>query len=67
MTALDDWRHNQRMTNAQLAEALNVSQSHISRVLRGEAKPGFDMLRDIERLTDGKVTAANWDASNDRP
>ncbi len=43
-----------------LAERIGRSPSSITRPLRGERNASMDLARDIERGTDGAVTAAQF-------
>lgn len=54
-----------KLTRAQLAEAISVSESTISRWLDRDpsvrTRPTADALAKIEVYTRGQVTAASWD------
>lgn len=47
------------------AEKIGVSPSTITRILRGERSPGFDLVMRIQAATKGKVSAKDWYADRE--
>ncbi len=48
------------------AADIGVAASTITRVLKGERSPGFDLVMKIQRATKGKVKAADWYAEKEK-
>ncbi|MHB2169936.1 helix-turn-helix transcriptional regulator [Alsobacter sp. R-9] len=48
------------MNATQFAEAIGVTPSTITRILRGERRPNLETLRKIARATDGQVKAEDF-------
>jgi len=42
------------------AAEIGVAPSTITRILRGERSPGFDLVMRIQRATGGSVRAEDW-------
>jgi len=42
------------------AVEIGVAPSTITRILRGERSPGFDLVMRIQRATEGSVRAEDW-------
>jgi len=48
------------MTQAQFAMMLGVDQATVSKLCRSKLQPSLHLAVQIERLTDGEVSAASW-------
>ena len=53
---LADFLQTENMTQSQLAARLSVSVSTVTRILNGKRGPGFELMREIANVTDGRVT-----------
>ena len=58
MTPLD-WRLSRKLSQAQVAEALGVQKSFVSKIERGAALPGPRVVRAYFEISAGQVTAAD--------
>jgi transcriptional regulator with XRE-family HTH domain len=56
---ISDWRKRHGVTQDQMADAIETSRPHLSKVERGAAEPSPDLARRIEAFTRGEVTAAS--------
>ncbi len=54
---LREWMNDTKTEPAALAARLGVHWVTVYKWARGSARPSFDKLAEIERVTDGKVTA----------
>lgn len=57
MMQLRDYLHIKRIKIAQFARELGASRSYINNICNGKIKPGHRLAKDIEKLTEGNVTA----------
>jgi transcriptional regulator with XRE-family HTH domain len=57
---LEIYRQDQQISRSELAEKLEISPSYMTRLLCGERLPGGGLVARVERLTDGKITAADF-------
>lgn len=57
---LADWLRQNGRTTTWLAEQVGRDRSFISRVKNGGALPSVEVAADIQRLTDGEVTAVDY-------
>ena len=57
---LSVWMAEQKVSQFDLADALSVKQSTISRLCAGARRPSWDLAVKIEQLTHGKVPVAVW-------
>lgn len=66
MSALRKYRREAKVSQADLAGALGVSQGTISKIERGVALPSLNLAVGIEQFTRGTVPANSWvdDASD---
>lgn len=48
------------MTNTEFAKLIPCSYSYPGMIIRGKAKPGFQMACRIESVTGGLVPRTNW-------
>lgn len=53
---LRDYLHKKRISITEFARQINVSRTHLGRIVNNKLKPGKRLAKDIERLTDGCVT-----------
>lgn len=49
--------YQKRMTITEFADKIHASRAYISHIINGNKKPGRRLAKDIERGTDGLVTA----------
>ena len=54
---LRDYLHIKRIKIAQFARDLHATRSYITNICNGKLRPGPRLAKDIERLTEGLVTA----------
>lgn len=59
LTPLASWMSNKGVRDQWLADRLDCTQSQISRIRRGISNPSPKRAFDIEKLTRGKVKAAD--------
>lgn len=52
------WRIESEMTGAALAEALGISRGKVSELESGVFRPGVSVALEIERLSEGRIDAA---------
>lgn len=57
---LDQYLSEQDMKPSAFAAELGVAPSTITRIVRGERAPGFQLVMKIMEKTGGKVSAADW-------
>ncbi len=43
-----------------IAEKIGTSQAHVSSWINGRAVPRFETMKEIEKLTKGKVKPKDW-------
>ena len=65
MCTLRDYLSRHCISQKAFAEAVGVDKSIISRLVRGEIRPGLDLAFVIERQTAREVTAQSW--AKDKP
>lgn len=58
---LEAWLKKNKITQDEFAEQTGISQSTISKMIKGRQKPSFDHLVIIERETKGKVKFADFE------
>jgi DNA-binding transcriptional regulator YdaS (Cro superfamily) len=56
---LREYLFRERKSVTGFAKELFVSRNHMSQVTLGKLKPSIRLARDIERITEGKVTIAD--------
>ena len=56
---LEIFRQDQQITRSDLAKKLGISPSYMTRLLYGDRFPGGELVARVERLTDGRITAAD--------
>lgn len=66
MNKLNAYRADENLTVTGLAQRLGISQAYMSRILRGERKPGGRVIAKIEEITAGQVTSRDF-YSTDHP
>lgn len=54
---LKEHLYQKRMTITEFAEKVNATRPYISSIINGRYKPGKRLAMDIERATDGLITA----------
>lgn len=52
---LPDYLKKHKLTHAQFAEKVNVSQPHIANILSGKRRPSIELAKRIEIVTKGSV------------
>jgi len=57
---LELFRRGRQITRSDLAKKLGISPSYMTRLLVGERSPGGELIARVERLTDGRITAADF-------
>lgn len=57
---LSTWLEEEEMTNVEFARRLGVAHTTVGRWISGEVFPRHGYLRQIEKLTCGRVTAADF-------
>jgi len=57
---LEIFRLDQQITRSDLAKKLGISPSYMSRLLHRERFPGGELVARVERLTDRRITAADF-------
>ena len=57
---LDTYLSENKIRPTAFAVNIGVSPSTITRVLKGERSPGFDLVMKIKAATDGAVAADDW-------
>ena len=60
MKKLREYIDSNSMTMADFGQRVGVSQSQVSRLLSGGAKPSLETIRQIKRVTNGEITADDW-------
>jgi transcriptional regulator with XRE-family HTH domain len=65
MHKLTKFRHTEDLTMLQTAELLGVSEGIISYWESGRRTPRLYHIRKIEKLTDGVVTADDWEPQSE--
>lgn len=53
---LDLWLFMNRITKKDFAARLNVSRGHLQEIVSGKRKPSVKLAKQIEELTQGKVS-----------
>lgn len=53
---LDAWLRDKGWPDRELAERLNVSREYVRRIRRGDSKPSGQIIRDIKKVTRGRVS-----------
>jgi DNA-binding transcriptional regulator YdaS (Cro superfamily) len=54
---LDIWLRTKRITITDFAESMDMSRGHIQKICSGILKPSSKLARNIEKATNGEVTA----------
>lgn len=57
---LEIYRLDQQISRSDLAGMLEISPSYMTRLLCGDRLPGGGLVARVERLTKGKITAADF-------
>jgi len=57
---LDDYLHEKRLSAAEFARRLGVTESAVSRWLSRQSRPSLDHMVDIEKFTEGVVAVRDW-------
>jgi transcriptional regulator with XRE-family HTH domain len=57
---LAEFLNTEKLTDEAFGALVGMSQSQISRIKRGVSRPSWESLAAIERVTDGKVRAADF-------
>lgn len=57
---LTDYISSKKMTASQFAGEVGVPASTITRLLRGERRPGINLISRIVQATEGRVTAEDF-------
>jgi transcriptional regulator with XRE-family HTH domain len=60
MNKLNTFRTDENLTVSALATRLGISQAYMSRILRGDRKPGGRVIARIEEITAGQVTSRDF-------
>lgn len=60
MDAIERYFHESGDTPSRLAGRIGRSPSTITRVINGQREPSFDLAREIERGTEGKLAAGEF-------
>lgn len=50
----EKWRANQGITQQQAAEQLNITRSHLNKVLNGRTSPSIQLIQKLEEKCYGK-------------
>lgn len=61
---LDTYLSERNIKPSAFAAEIGVAASTITRVLKGERSPGFDLVMKIQHGTRGKVKPSDWYASD---
>jgi len=59
-TPLSRWIDESTMGREEVAEALDVTRTHLDRVCRGDRRPSLKLALAIEKLSGGVVATASW-------
>ncbi len=59
-TPLVDWIDRSGMTRRGFAEKLDVAETSLNRLCRGERRPSLELAFAIEKLTKGAIPASYW-------
>jgi transcriptional regulator with XRE-family HTH domain len=57
---LHTWLRRQKKTQRKFAEEIGISYQHMSRLLRGRARPRLPLAIVIAKKTDGFVDVCEW-------
>jgi transcriptional regulator with XRE-family HTH domain len=60
---LERWLKKNRLSQNQFAEQSGISQSLLSKYIRGARRPNVDQALAIERATDGGVPVEQWEST----
>lgn len=60
---LSEYLTQKELTQSAFAASINVSSEAVNQWLKGKRFPRPESIRDIERATDGAVSAADWYAT----
>lgn len=60
MDKLKTFRAEANLTVSALAQQVGISQPYMSRILRGDRKPGGRVMAKIEEITSGQVTGRDF-------
>jgi len=58
--ALSKWIDAAGLTRNAVAKALGIPKPSLDRICRDERRPNLDLAFQIERVTDGKISAKSW-------
>lgn len=59
-TPLVNWLDGSGMTRREFAEKLDVAETSLNRICRGERRPSLELAFAIEKLTKGAIAASYW-------
>lgn len=60
MIHLSDYMANHKLTDADVAEALGLTRSSVSRLRRRKMRPDWETIQKIQEFTGGQVTANDF-------
>ncbi len=57
---LRDWLDKNGRRHRHLAQTLGIPPGHLSKIIRGQSRPSFDLALAITKETKNAVTLAQW-------